>query len=130
MPATHVVDQDAGVVRLTLWGVLTLAEMVSTVQGVLADLEPGRRYDVLSDHRQLQEPATRDQMLQLTDFLVSRGTPFHGRRWAVIVGSAASYGTIRMIAVHLEAAPIWTMPFYDAGEAHAWLAEPRNTGSR
>jgi hypothetical protein len=125
MPATHVVDRDAGIVHLTLRGVLTLAEMVATVQAVMDDLEPGRRYDVLSDHRALEEPATRDQLLQLTEFLGSRGTPFHGRRWAVIVGSPASFGVIRMLSVHLESAPIHAMPFYDAAEARAWLAEPR-----
>jgi hypothetical protein len=125
MPTSHSVDQQAGIVHLTLRGVLTLAEMVATVQAVLDDLEPGRRYDVLSDHRELEEPATREQMLQLTEFLRSRGTPFHGRRWAVIVGGPASYGVIRMLSVHLEAAPIHTMPFYDAAEARAWLAEPR-----
>ena len=127
MPATHMVDRDAGIVHLTLRGVLTLAEMVATVQAVIDDLEPGRAYDVLSDHRELEEPATREQMLQLTEFLRSRGTPFHGRRWAVIVGGPASFGVIRMLSVHLESAPIHTMPFYDPGEARAWLAEPRTS---
>lgn len=125
MPVTHAVDQDAGVVRLVLSGVLTAADMVGAVQAVLADLEPGRRYDVLSDHRGLVEPATREQLLQLSDFLGSRGSPFHDRRWAVIVGSQASYGMIRLLSVHLESVPIWVAPFHDAAEAEAWLARAR-----
>jgi hypothetical protein len=125
MPVTHAVDQEAGLVRLALTGVLSAADMVGAVQAVLAALEPGRRYDVLSDHRGLVEPATREQLLQLSDFLVSRGSPFHDRRWAVIVGSQASYGMIRLLSVHLEAVPIWVAPFHDEGEAEAWLARPR-----
>lgn len=125
MPVTHVVDHDAGLVRLALSGVLTAGDMVGAVQAVLADLEPGRRYDVLSDHRGLLEPATREQLLQLSDFLGSSGSPFRDRRWAVIVGSQASYGMIRLLSVHLEAVPIWVAPFHEEPEAAAWLAGPR-----
>ena len=125
MPVTHRVDRDAGVVRLELSGVLTAADMVGAVQAVLADLEPGRRYDALSDHRRLAEPATREQLLQLSDFLGSRGSAFWGRRWAVIVGSQASYGMIRLLSVHLESVPIWVAPFHEEQEAEAWLRTPR-----
>ena len=112
--------------RITLSGVMSIGDMAESVRAILADLEPGRSYDVLSDHRALAEPATRDQMLQLTDLLATAGHPFHGRRWAVIVGGPASYGMIRMLSVHLEHLPIWVTPFNDPEEARAWIEDGRD----
>lgn len=125
MPATHSIDAAAGLVRLKLSGVLSAADMVETVKAVLAELEPGRSYDVLSDHRALEEPASRDQILGLVAFLTRHGTPFHGRRWAVIAAGPASYGMMRLLSVHAEAIPIEVMPFREPREAEAWLARTR-----
>ncbi len=115
------IDPEARLVRIAIIGDFTVAEMVATVMESAKAAEPG--YNIVSDHREIGTPATRNQMEHLAMLLANLRSTFAGARWAVIVSKAASFGMMRMLAVLLESADIRLEVFHDAETAERWARD-------
>lgn len=101
-------------------GRLDTDEMLAAVQSCFAQREPGVVYDVMSDQRDVVEPATPDQIRTLVAELM-RLEAVDGMRAAMLVGTDASYGMMRMMAAHTEALGIRVGIFREPAEALAFL---------
>ena len=119
MPITYHVDRDARLIRATVWGDVTLEEMLDCVTSAAAETG-GPGYAILSDHREVGEPITRTQVERLVEQLEALRASFAGARWAVIVSKPASFGMMRMLSVLAEGIPMTVRVFVDAGRAERW----------
>lgn len=120
MPIESHVDHEARLVSFRVTGKLDTDEMLAVVNACFAQREPGAVYDVLSDHRAVVEPATPDQIRALVAELMRLGG-VDGMRAAMIVGTDASYGMMRMMAAHTEALGIEVGIFREPAEARKFL---------
>lgn len=117
VPITAVVDAATRLVHFTVDGTLDTREMIASLDHVLAQLDDEGGYDVVSDHRGLETPATAEQIKVLVEHLVARGQRLHGCRCAVVVSSEASYGMMRMFAARAEKAGVLVGIFWDLESA-------------
>lgn len=121
MPIRAWVDEDAKLARFEIVGEWTTDEMIESVSATLDAIGERAGFDLLSDHRLTAEPATPDQIRALVSHLTRKGSALVGRRAAVIVGNATSYGMMRMLGVHAERIGIEVAIFSSLPEAMAWL---------
>ena len=114
-------DHDARLVRAAVEGNFTIEDMLDCVSGAAAEAG-GPGYNVLSDHREIGEPATRPQLEALVSHIAALRQYFGGARWAVIVTTPASYGMMRMLSVLAERVPMEVRVFRaaDAEAAELW----------
>lgn len=94
--------------------------MLAAVNSCFAQRKPGIVYDVMSDQRDVVEPATPEQIRTLVAELMRLGG-MDGMRAAMIVGTDASYGMMRMMAAHTEALGIRVGIFREPAEARSFL---------
>lgn len=120
MPIESHVDHEARLLSFRVTGTLDTDEMLAAVVGCFAQRKPGVMYDVLSDHRDVVEPATPDQIRTLVAELMRLGG-LNGMRAAMIVGTDASYGMMRMMSAHTEALGMHVGIFREPAEARAFL---------
>jgi hypothetical protein len=119
VPITYELDREHRLVRATVRGDFTADEMLGCVTGAAREAgEPG--WNILSDHREIGEPATREQLEQLVGHLAVLRRYFHGSRWAVVVARPASYGMMRMLQVLAERVPMTVRVFVDAARGERW----------
>ena len=119
MPISHELDHARRLVRAAVRGDFTADNMLRTVSDAAREAgEPG--WNVLSDHREIGEPATREQLEQLVGHLAVLRRYFQGSRWAVVVARPASYGMMRMLQVLAERVPMTVRVFVDAARAERW----------
>lgn len=119
MPITYRLDREARLVRAEVRGEFTAQEMLATVAGAAAEAgQPG--FNVLSDHREIGTPATREQVERLVDFLELLRAHVAGARWAVVVSKPASFGTMRMLEALAERVPLTVRVFFDLERAERW----------
>lgn len=121
LPIESSVDHDARLVTFRVSGKLDTKEMLSAVNACFAQRKSGVVYDVLSDHRGIEEPATPDQIKTLIAELMKIGET-EGMRAAILVGTDASYGMMRMMSAHAEALGIHVGIFREPGEAMKFLS--------
>lgn len=95
-------------------------EMIAAVNSCFALRKPGVIYDVMSDQRDLVEPATPDQIRTLVAELMRLGD-VEGMRAAMVVRTDASYGMMRMMSAHMEALGIEVGIFREPAEARKFL---------
>lgn len=126
MPITFGVDHTRRLVSFRVVGPWRTEEMLMVVSQAIAQLDPGIRYDILSDHRDAAEPATAEQVRALVELLREHGRLFDGQRGAVVVGSAASYGMMRMLAAHSEQLGLSVQGFWSLDEALEFLSSDRD----
>ena len=119
---TTLVDQKARLVRFTVSGTVGTPEMLAALDDALRQLESGARYNVLSDHRDLTTAVTPEQIRVLMDALSVRGQGLRGGRCGVVVSTDASYGMMRLMAVHAEAIGIQVGVFRKLEEAMAFIS--------
>jgi hypothetical protein len=124
MMVTTLVDHSARLVRFTVSGTVETAEMLAALDDALRQLEPGASYNVLSDHRELVRAVTPEQIRILMSALSVRGHALRGGRCGVVVSTDASYGMMRLMAVHAEAIGIKVGVFRTLEEAVAFIAVP------
>ena len=119
MPATYYVDHAARLARFTVVGDLTAEEMVQAIRSAAAEIErPG--YHILSDHREIGEPATRPQLDAVVETLQDLGRSFAHSRGAVVVSKPGSYGMMRVLMVLAERVPLTVRIFRDFETAEHW----------
>ena len=124
MSVTHMLDETHRLVRIEVSGTLTTAEMMAELDRAEAEVAGRGTYRVLSDHRGVETPATKEQIEAVVARLGRDGGPFHGTKWAVVTVKPASYGMIRMLAVLAEKIPIDVGIFDRVPDAEAWLGLP------
>ena len=120
MPIETKLDHDNRLVSFTVTGLLDTREMVEAVGATFGQRKPGVVYNVLSDTRAVDEPATPDQIKALVAELMRHGT-VEGMRAAMVVGTDASYGMMRMMSAYTEPLGIHVGIFRDADAARAFL---------
>ena len=120
MPIESNIDHEARIVSFRVTDKMDTAEMLAAVRSCFALRKPGVVYDVMSDQRDVAEPATPDQIRTLVAELMRLGG-VDGMRAAMIVGTDASYGMMRMMAAHTEALGIKVGIFREPAEARAFL---------
>jgi hypothetical protein len=107
-------DHASRLIRLELDGQLETKEMIEAVEEVLRAIGGRPGYDFLSDHRKVTRPATAEQVKAVLARLGEEGDLLKGSKFAVVVGQGASYGMMRLMAVHatdigVEVGVFWTM---------------------
>lgn len=122
MPIAAAIDTYARTVRLVVTGTLTLSELTGAIDAIVAEVGDEGGYDLLSDHRQIATPVTVAQLERLIEHLRLKAKPLHGRRFAVVTATSASFGMMRMLQVLAERIPITVAVFQDLSEAESWLA--------
>jgi hypothetical protein len=119
VPITYTLDREARLVRAAVRGDFTADDMLACVSAAALDAgEAG--YNVVSDHREIGEPATRSQVVTLVEHLATLRRYFAGARWAVIVSKPASFGMMRMLGTMAERVPMEVHVFKDAEQAERW----------
>jgi hypothetical protein len=121
MPVTHEIDARNRIVRLALSGTLSTAEMIETLDRAARGVEGRPGFRVLSDHRAIETPATREQVEKVVAHLEREGSVFRGTRWGIVTIEPASYGMMRMLGVLAEKIPIEVRIFETTQDAEAWL---------
>jgi hypothetical protein len=125
LPISEHIDRQARLVRFTATGVLETDEFIAVVDRAVAAVGTERGWGILSDHRDLEVPATAEQIRALLERVRSHGAPLHGSRWAVLPASLASYGMMRMLAALAESVPLAVHIATTEDEAMRWLATER-----
>lgn len=115
-------DPDRRLLRMRLSGRPGTVAIRRAVAAVLARLGESPGVDVYSDHRDLTAPLDPSQLEVFVAQLDLAARLLRGRRWAVVVGSAASYGMMRMLSVHAQRVPLEVAVFWGPEAAEAWLA--------
>jgi hypothetical protein len=119
VPISYTLDREARLIRAAVRGDFTVQDMFACVSGAAREAgEPG--YNVVSDHREIGEPATRGQIEELVQYLAGLRDYFGGARWAVMVSKQASFGMMRMLGVMAERVPMDVRVFFDADHAERW----------
>lgn len=107
--------------RLRLTGRPEASAIRAAVEEVLGRLGGATGFDLYSDHRGLTAPIDPGQLHAFLGHLDSAAHAVRGRRWAVVVGSAASFGMMRMLSVHAQRLPLEVAVFWEPAAAEAWL---------
>ena len=122
MPITVSLDTYAHVIRFVLTGTLSLNEMIAATDTMLREVGSDGACDVLSDHRGLDTPATVQQLEGLVEHWRRRATALHGKKFAVVTASAASFGMMRMLSVLAQRIPMEVAVSQDIAEAEQRLS--------
>ena len=125
MPIAASLDPQARIVRLVLTGTLTLSEMTAAIDAIVKEIRDGGGYDLLSDHRGIDTPATVEQLEGLVDHVRRRAKVLHGQRFSVVTATPASFGMMRMLSVLAQRIPMEVNVFQDIAEAEQWLTASR-----
>ena len=128
MPVAYRIDTPRRLIRAKIEGNLTAADMLLCVNEIAPEL--GRnKFDMLSDHREIATPATREQLEMLVARLSTMRATLAGMNWAVVVGKPSSYGMMRMLRVLAQRVPIRVEIFESVSEAEIWLDAVRRVVS-
>ena len=122
MPIETTLDHERRLVTFTLTGTLETKEMLAALATAFAQRKPGVVYNVMSDNRAVDVPATPDQIKTLVAELMRQST-VDGMRAAMVVGTDASYGMMRMMSAYTEPLGIRVEIFRDTEAALAFLDE-------
>ena len=120
MPIEYTIDLSRRLIRATIVGNFTTEEALACVGGAVAEVgEKG--FNILSDHREIGTPATREQLEAMIGKLSALRSTVAGANWAVVVGKPSSYGMMRMLRVLAQRVPIRVEIFESMEEAESWL---------
>jgi hypothetical protein len=120
VPIETTLDHEGRLVSFRVTGALDTKEMLDAVEKTFGQRKPGVVYNVLSDTRAVAVPATPDQIKSLVAELARHGT-VDGMRAALVVGTDASYGMMRMMSAYTEPLGIHVGIFRDTDAARAFL---------
>ena len=106
---------------MELSGSLTTREMFDAIASALSDPAFEKGYDVLSYHLELEQFLTSTEAFDLALYLAKFAGVLAHAKWGVVTRHPASYGMMRMLAVHLLEVPMTLRVFATEEEALAWL---------
>ena len=122
MAISFTLDAEKRRVRFTVAGTFTLHDIIDSVRSVLDLPEFGPHFQVMSDHRGVERPATVQDVEDMVAFMRDARERFQGMRWAIVTHRPASYaimGLLRTLAdLRLQ---MEVRVFTRVGEATAWL---------
>ncbi len=121
MPIVYGIHRDRELVHAKVVGNFTTADVLSCISEVAAEVGE-RGFNILSDHREIGTPITREQLEMMVARLSTLRATMAGSNWAVVVGKPSSYGMMRMLRVLVERVPIRLEIFECLKEAEAWIA--------
>ena len=127
MPIRIWIEKEAALARAEVWGVVTTEEILSAIDSVMEDPDFHSGFNGLSDHRKVDQILTPEQMHRLITHLATFRDRVANRRWAIVTGSQAAYGMIRMTSAHATRIPLDIRPFKTLEEAEEWLSTDPTT---
>lgn len=122
MSISFTLDAEKRRVHFTVAGTFTLHDILEALRSVLEMPEFGPNFQVLSDHRGVERPATVQDVEDMVAFMRASRERFQGMRWAIVTHRPSSYammGLLRTLAdLRLQ---MEVRVFTHADEATAWL---------
>lgn len=91
MPISFTLNPEKRRVNFEVTGTFTLHDIIETIRSVLALPEFGPEFQVLSDHRGVERPATPQDVEDMLAFMRASRERFAGMRWAVVTHRPGSY---------------------------------------
>lgn len=118
MPGSYWIDQSSGTVYSSGWGIFTDEELIAHATTLRADPRFAPSFRQIVDFRALDGlHVTAEAVVR-----VARENPFPpDARRAVVVGSDAVYGMVRMFEIRMEADPERFAIFRDIEPALEWI---------
>jgi hypothetical protein len=122
MPISFTLDADKRRVNFAITGTFALHDIIDSLKSILDLPEFGPHFQVLSDHRGVERPATVRDVEDMLAFMRASRERFAGMRWAIVTHRPASYAMMGMLStladlhVRMEVR-VFTRP----SEATAWL---------
>ena len=121
VPLTVEIDHALHLLKFRLEGEWHPEVAFPQIANAFAQIEAGARYDILSDHRGVSQPATPEQVKGIFEVLKKHGHAFAGQRAAIVVGSIASYDMMRMLSAHSDQIGLDVQVFWSPEEAMQFL---------
>jgi hypothetical protein len=122
MPITFSLDAEKRRVHSTVSGTFTLHDILDGLKFVLEMPEFGPHFQVLSDHRGVERPATVQDVQDMLAFMRASRERFQDMRWAIVThrpGSYAMMGLLSSLAdLHVQ---MEVRVFTQLDEAERWL---------
>jgi hypothetical protein len=128
VPLTVEIDHAQRLLTFRLEGEWQTEVAFPQIAAAFAQLKPGDRYDILSDHRGVSQPATPEEVKGIFELLKKNGQAFMGQRAAIVVSSPASYGMMRMLSAHSDQIGFDVQVFWSPEEAIRFLRPMRDAG--
>ena len=91
MPISFTLNPEKRRVNFEVTGTFTLHDIIDAVKSVLALPEFGPEFQVLSDHRGVERPASVQDVEDMLAFMRAARERFAGMRWAVVTHRPGSY---------------------------------------
>lgn len=122
MPISFTLEPEKRRVRFTVSGTFTLDDIIDALESVLELPEFGPDFQVLSDHRGIERPATVRDVEDMLAWMREKRDRFQDMRWAIVTHRPASYAVMGMLSTLADLRVRMTVRvFTHIAEAEAWL---------
>jgi hypothetical protein len=123
VPVRHEIDVDAGLIKVTLSGAVTAAEILAYYARLAVDplLRPGLA--VFADCRDVDAVPTFAEISVVANAHGRSPSTLRPTRAAVVVATAWLFGIVRQFGALAERTGVRVMPFYADDDARRWLAD-------
>jgi hypothetical protein len=126
MAINFTLDEEKRRVHFIVEGTFTLHDILNAIRSVLALPEFGPDFQVLSDHRGVERPATVQDVEDMLAFMRAWRERFHGMRWAVVTQRPSSYAIMGLVSTLADLqVQMEVRVFTRLDEATAWLDAER-----
>jgi hypothetical protein len=98
MPISFELDAARRRVHFIITGVITLREVLEIVRAVLAIPEFGPEFQVLSDHRGVEQPITVPEVQEMLAHMRASRERFRDVRWAVVTQRPSSFVVMGLLS--------------------------------
>jgi hypothetical protein len=117
------IDEEKGIVYITVTGPMTLAEIKEDLAQLAALTSRRPEMPRLIDLRGATTLLSADEIAQLADIVKSNPHVISRTRRALLVGSDLAFGMYRMFESFAAGGAVDYRVCRDEGEAHAWVEE-------
>jgi hypothetical protein len=122
MPISFILEPERRRVRFTVSGTFTLDDIIHALKSVLELPEFGPDFQVLSDHRGIERPATVRDVEDMLAWMREKRDRFQDMRWAIVTHRPASYAVMGMLSTLADLRVRMTVRvFTRIADAEAWL---------
>lgn len=122
MPINFILEPEKRRVRFTVSGTFTLDDIIAALRSVLGLPEFGPDFQVLSDHRGIERPATVQDVENMLAWMREKRDRFQDMRWAIVTHRPASYAVMGLLSTLADLRVRMTVRvFTRIADAEAWL---------